>query len=180
MISIKEFLEVIDYSITEGWDYQWKCFGENAYALDHHDPDRSKNSFTIIFDKQDKTVFVVEVHDYENSRSYRLLNPLFAQAYKDECVAKGVNDTAWDDVKFTDLETNEDWLDKATAIFVGEPYDTRVSIPLNIPDNELFKYMIAAHERDMTLNQFIEEALKYAIDEHTQNPEGFKEKYASN
>jgi hypothetical protein len=180
MISLKEFLEVIDYSVTEGWQYQWRCFGDNAYALDHHDPDRSKNSFTIIFDKQDKTVYVAEVHDYENNRSYRLMNPAFAQAYKDESAEKGVKDVAWDDVAYTDLETNEDWLNKAQAIFDGDEYDTRVSIPLDIPDDELFKYMIAAHERDMTFNQFVEEALRYAIDEHNRNPEAFKEKYVSN
>jgi hypothetical protein len=163
MIALKDFLEVIDYSITEGWAYGWKCFGPNAYALDHHDAEYSKNAFTIIFDKQDKTVYSVEAHDYENNRSYRMMNPLFKDSYDNECEERGLKDMAWDNVPYTDLETDEDWLEKATAIFDGKEYDTRVSIPLDIPDADLFKYMVMAHERDMTLNQFIEEALRSAM-----------------
>jgi hypothetical protein len=174
MISLKEFLEIIDYSITEGWQYQWHCFGDNAYALDYHDPDRSKNSFTIVFDKKDRTVYCAEAHDYENNRSYRLLHPAHAQAYQAECTAKGIKDMAWDDVAYTDLETDEDWLEKARAIFAGEPYDTRVSVPLDFTDEELLKYMVAAHERDMTFNQFVEAALREAIEEHRRDPEAFK------
>ncbi len=173
MITLKEFLEVVDYQITEGWQHQWSCFGGDAYALDHHDPDRSKNSFTIIFDKKDKTVYSVEAHDYENDRSYRLLNPAFAQAYKDECAKRNVPDMAWDNVPYTDLEVVEDWLNKAQAIFDGDDYDTRVSVPINFTDEELLKYMVMAHERDMTFNQFVEEALKAAIEEHKNDPEGF-------
>ncbi len=183
MITLKEFLEVVDYQITEGWQHQWSCFGENAYALDHHDPDRSVNSFTIVFDKKDKTVYAVEAHDYENDRSYRLLNPLFAQAYRDECKQKGVPDMAWDNVAYTDLETAEDWLEKAEAIFAGKDYDTRVQVPVDFTDEELLKYMKLAHERDITFNQLVEEALRNAIEEANRDPEGFKaraEAFANN
>ncbi len=183
MITLKEFLEVVDYQITEGWQYQWACWGDNAYALDHHDPDRSVNSFTIIFDKKNKTVYSVEAHDYQNDRSYRLLNPLFAQAYHDECKEKGVPDMAWDDVPYTDLEVAEDWLNKAQAIFDGDEYDTRVSVPVDFTDEELLKYMKLAHERDITFNQLIEEALRNAIEEAKRDPDGFKaraEAFANN
>lgn len=160
MITLKDFLEVIDYQITEGWDYQWQCFGDNAYGMDHHDPDRSANSFCIIFDKKKKIVYSVEVHDYQNSRAYRLVNPDFAKAYKAECKEKGVKDMAWDDVKFTDLETDEDWLEKARAIFAGEPYDTRISIPIDLPDNELLQIFMLAHKADMTFNDYVEKILR--------------------
>ena len=163
MITVKEFLETINYQITEGWSYQWHCFGDNAYGLDHHDPDFDERSLSIIFDKKDQTVYTAEVHDYKNNRSYRLLNPNFAKAHKDECIQRGIDDLAWENVKYTDLETKEDWLEKAQAIFDGEPYDDRVSVPLDIPEEELFKYMVMAHERDMTFNQFIEEALRSAL-----------------
>jgi hypothetical protein len=70
---------------------------------------------------------------------------------------------AWDEVDYVDLETDDDWIQKAQAIEAEEDYDTRVSVPLDIPDAELFKYMVMAHERDMTFNQFIEEALRSAL-----------------
>lgn len=174
MVTLKDFLEIVDYQITEGWQYQWRCFGDNSYALDHHDSDRSENSFSIIFDKKDKTVYVVEAHDYENNRAYRLINPAFVEAYKEECKERNVPpNQAWDDVDYTDLETDDDWLEKANAIFQCEEYDTRISVPLNFTDEELLKYMVLAHERDMTFNQFIEEALRHAIEEHRRDPDGF-------
>lgn len=164
MITLKEFLEVIDYQITEGWTYTWDCFGDNAYGMDYHDPDRTDNSLTIVFDKKAKIVYSVEAHDYRNNRSYRMLHPDFAQAYKAECEEKGIKDMAWDDVPFTDLETEEDWLEKATAIFKGEPYDTRISIPIDLPDSELMQIFMLAHKADMTFNDYVEKILRDALE----------------
>jgi hypothetical protein len=52
------------------------------------------------------------------------------------------------------------------SIKAGEDYDNRVMIPLTLPDNELFEIMKMAHERDMTLNAFIEETLKDYLDKN--------------
>jgi hypothetical protein len=67
-------------------------------------------------------------------------------------------------------------MQKALAIAAGEDYDDRVSIAIDLTDEELLKYMTLAHERDMTFNQFIEEALRSAIEEHKRNPEGMMAK----
>ena len=75
-----------------------------------------------------------------------------------------------------DLETKEDWLEKANAIVEGLDYDTRVSVPLELSDEDLLTYMKAAHERDMTFNQFVEEAIRQAAKDHEQDPEGFKQR----
>jgi predicted HicB family RNase H-like nuclease len=39
-------------------------------------------------------------------------------------------------------------------------------IPLTLPDNEMFEIMKMAHERDMTLNAFIEEVLEDYVTKH--------------
>ena len=49
-------------------------------------------------------------------------------------------------------------------------------MPINFSDEELLRYMKAAHEKDMTFNQFVEEALRYAIDEYHRDPEGMKQR----
>jgi hypothetical protein len=75
---------------------------------------------------------------------------------------------AWDDVDYTDLEVDEDWLDKATSIVDGEDYDTRVQVPVDFTDQELLTYMKIAHERDITFNELVEEALRHAINEYNE------------
>jgi hypothetical protein len=60
-------------------------------------------------------------------------------------------------------------LEKGAAICTGEDYDTRVSMPVDFTDEELLKYMKLAHERDITFNQFVEEALEAAIARHAKS-----------
>ena len=72
-------------------------------------------------------------------------------------------DVAWDGVDYVDLESDNDWIQKAIAIKQGKDYDTRVTIPLELEDDEIFGLMKMAHERDITLNQFVEELLWEAI-----------------
>lgn len=176
MVTLKEFMDCIDYSVTEGWQHQWDCFGPNAFCLDHHDPDRTKNSLTIMFDQKTQLVYCVEAHDYENSRSYRIIHPDFTKAFKEESARRGVPDKAYDDVDYVELEEAEDFLEKARAIYLGEPYDTRVSVPIDFTDEEMLKFMLEAHKRDMTFNQFVEEALREAIEAYKRDPEGAKQR----
>jgi hypothetical protein len=178
MITVKEFMEVIDYRITEGSDFTWQCFGDNAkpYTLSAWNNDHDGWSFSITLDTGTQEVYIVEACDYKHNRAYRLINPDRKDQYfkyANEHNAK-YRDTAWDGVDYVDLEVDDDWIQKALAIKSGEDYDTKVSVPLDIPDDELLKFMLAAHERDMTFNAFVEEALKTAIEEHNRDPEGFK------
>ena len=57
------------------------------------------------------------------------------------------------------------FIQKALAIRAGEYYDTRVQVPVDFSDEELLQYMKLAHERDMTFNELVEEALRHAIAE---------------
>ena len=75
---------------------------------------------------------------------------------------------AWDDVDFVDLEQEQDWLDKARSIVADEDYDNRVSVPLDLSDEEMLRLMTMAHERDITLNQFVEEILWQVIRKETK------------
>lgn len=170
-MQLKDFLETIDYRITEGSGYQWQCFGPNAYCLDHWNGDHDGASLSVCFDKQDQTVYQVDAHDYANRRSYRWTNPEFVEQFKAEAATRGVTDEAYDEVNFIDLETEQDYLEKARAIFLGQDYDTRVSVPVDFSDQDLLKYMILAHERDITFNQLITEALIEAIDQYKRDPQ---------
>lgn len=180
MITLKQWMETFNYRITEGDTYGWTCYGSNAQSLsawngEHNDGGWSGN---VVFDTKTQTVYEVEVCDYTNERAYRIINPDYKKAYETEAKDRGVSaDEAWDCVKFTDLEIDEDWLEKAEAIVDGRDYDTRVSIPIELPDNELLYLFKMAHERDMKFNDFVEEVLKEALKDFERDPEGAKSRY---
>jgi hypothetical protein len=177
MITLKEWMEIVDYRITEGSDFQWGCFGHNAYSLDSWNGEQDGHSFTIIFDTKTQEVYEVQAHDYVHQRAYRLINSIYAEQYRKEAMNRSqLENQAWDDVTYTDLEVDDDFIQKALAIKAGEDYDTNISVPLELTDEEMLKYMVMAHERNMTFNQFVTEALQAAIEEYKRDPEGMKDK----
>ena len=149
MISLKEWMEVANYRITEGGDYF--AYG-GAYALTSWNGDQDGYSIEIIFSPRTQEVYEVQACDYKHNRAYRLVHG----DYRDE----KLNDEAWDDTKWIDLESDDDWIQKALAIVAGEDYDTRVTIPLDLPEAELMVLFKAAHAEDMTFNDFVEKVLR--------------------
>jgi hypothetical protein len=164
MLTIKEWMELVDHRITEGGEYGWRCFGTDAYSLSSWNGDQDGWSFNIVFDTKTQAVYQVEVCDYKRERAYRMINPDFQQAYDDEAATHGaMSKQAWDDVDYIDLEIDEDFVAKAMWIKTDQDYDTRVDVPLNLPDDVLFELMKRAHEQDITLNKMVEEILWVAI-----------------
>jgi hypothetical protein len=53
------------------------------------------------------------------------------------------------------------------AIVAGEEYDTRVSIPIDLPEAELMVLFKLAHEADMTFNDFVEQVLREQLERLT-------------
>ena len=169
MITMKEWMELVDYKITEGGEYGWSCYGPNAYTLDSWNGVHGKGgySFSIVFSTKTQKVYEVSMCDYTNDRAYRMINPKNQEKHRKESLARNVNlNEAWDDVDYIDLDVVDDFIQKALAIRAGEPYDTRVQVPVDFSDEELLQYMKLAHERDMTFNELVEEALRHAIDEY--------------
>jgi hypothetical protein len=164
---MKEFLELVDYKITEGSDYGWSCYGNHAYQLSSWNGlhDKGGWSFNIVFSTKSQKVFEVSVCDYTNNRAYRMIAKNKQEAYRKESWSHNVDfDMAWDDINYIDLETDDDFMQKALAIKENKSYDSRVELPIDLDDKELFELMKMAHERDITLNQMIEILLQEVID----------------
>ena len=149
MISLKEWMEVANYRITEGGDYF--AYG-GAYALTSWSGDQDGYSIEIIFSPRTQEVYEVQACDYKHNRAYRLVHG----DYRDE----NLDTEAWDDTNWIDLESDDDWIQKALSIVAGEDYDTRVTIPLDLPEAELMVLFKAAHAEDMTFNDFVEKVLR--------------------
>jgi hypothetical protein len=166
MITLKEWMEIADYRITEGSDYCWNCYGPKAYQLSSWNGKYDGFSFGIVFDTLDQTVYEVEVCDYANNRAYRIINPAVRNEHKSEADNRNINfNEAWDDVNWVDLETDDDFIQKCLSIKAGEEYDDNVEVPLTLDDDDLFELMKLAHKRNITLNQLVEDILRQAIEE---------------
>ena len=166
MITLKEWMELVDYKITEGSKYCWECYGPNAYSLDSWNGDHEGHSFSIIFDTKDQTVYEVQAHDYLHNRAYRMVNEDFAKKMKKESKRRDIDkNQAWDDVNYVDLDVDDDFFQKALSIRAGEDYDTRLQLPLDLDQDILFELMKQAHEQDITLNQLVEYIMRDAIDQ---------------
>lgn len=142
MITLKEWMELVDYKITEGSD--WHCGEPDMYSLTYWNGDHMGYSTNIVFNTKTQNVHLVEICDYLNNRAYRRMVDKFCD-----------DNVAYDDVKFVGLESDDDFIQKTIAIMNGEDYDTRVTIPIELSDEELLRLMIMAQERDMSFNDFV-------------------------
>jgi hypothetical protein len=96
-----------------------------------------------------------------------MINEDFRKKMKKEAKRRDVDrKEAWDNVDYVELDVDDDFIQKCLSIREGEDYDTRVLMPIDIPDDELLVYMKKAHDMDITFNNFVEMALQQAIDNH--------------
>jgi hypothetical protein len=165
MLTLPEFLELIDHRITGGSEFQWQCYGNLAHTIDS---DGANHSFSVVFDRDDQEVYEVTVCDYANNRAYRMIDPDFKSGHDNEAAARDVPaNQAWDDVRYVDLDVADDFIQKGLAIRTGQPYNTRVQLDLDLDDDLLFGLMKLAHQQDITLNQLVEQILREAIAKRT-------------
>ena len=167
MITMKEWMELVDYKITEGSDYTWSCYGTNAYQLSSWNGIHGAGgySFNIVFSTKTQKVYEVEVCDYTNDRAYRMIAENKRKKHAKEAKQHLVDlDEAWDGVKFIDLEVDDDFISKCLAIKAGEDYSTDISIPLDLPDDLLMFAFKCAHAENITFNDWMNKMLKSFID----------------
>jgi hypothetical protein len=148
----------LDHRIAGGSEYQWTCW-DNARFLDYRS---DYADASVVFNTETQEVYVAEISfSNDTGRVYRWLNPLFKDAYLNECKQKNVDfNVAYDDVKYTDLDVDEDWLEKANAIMNNKPFDDRIQVPLDLDDDLLLELCLQAHKNDITLNKMVEKILK--------------------
>lgn len=163
-LTLQDFMEVVKYHITEGDNYGWSCYGSNAFSMTSWNGNQDDNSANIVFDTATQVVYEMSACDYNRNRAYRWINPKYRDAHAKEAATYSSDpNEAWDDVKFIDLDVIDDVIEKCTAIINNENYDTKIKINLELSESELFQLFCIAHERDITLNQLVEEILRNEI-----------------
>jgi hypothetical protein len=170
---MKEFMELVDHRITEGDSYGWQCFGPNSYQLSSWNGVHGAGGWSanIVFSTRSQKVYCVEVIDYTNDRAYRMIRPDYVKKHDKEARRRDVS------LNQVDLEVDDDFMQKFLAIKAGEVYDTRVQVPVDFTDEELLTYMKAAHELDISFNEFVVRAITQAVQAHEVDPKAFGQRY---
>jgi len=156
--------DAMAHRITGGSEHLWDCY-PNARYMDY-ESDYAEAS--AIFDTVNQSIYAAVISSKDESkRPYRWLNTAYKDEYYAEALKRQVDpDQACDDVKWIDLETEEDFLEKATAIFNNQEYDDRVTITLDLDDDLILQLALEAHKRDITINKMVEIILLQAIELH--------------
>jgi hypothetical protein len=156
--------EALEHKIVGGSEHLWNCW-PNARFLDY-ESDYAHAS--VVFNSHTQEVYSAEINDkLDEVKPYRWLNPEYKEDYLAEANERGIDpNQAWDETTWYDLETREDWLEKASAIMRGEDFDTRVEVPLDLDDDTMMRLFMLAHKNDVTLNKMVEIILQEQIDRH--------------
>lgn len=159
MTKFETFLKVSDYKLTEAGKFGWTCWPNAWTYISSNDFGRVEG----VIDPLNDVVYEVTVHSHKDERPYRWQNPQFITEFKSECSSRRLNQNeAWEGVSYSDTECFEDILNKAFAIFRGLNFDERLVISLDVNSAELLKLALAAHESQLSLNDFIIQVVKDA------------------
>jgi len=162
--------EKLNHKIVSGSDYTWNCY-PNARYMEY---ESEYAHVSVIFSTVNQEVYEAEVSVKrdawpKDSRPYRWLNPDSKDFMIAEAEQRSIDwQQAWDDVKWIDLDVEQDFFEKAVAIFNGEEFDTRIQVPVDLDDDVMLKLCMEAHKRDITLNKMVEEILQKMIDKHNE------------
>ncbi|MFW5804807.1 MAG: hypothetical protein ACOCWG_06215 [bacterium] len=175
MITLQEVMELGKFKITGSEQFLWTCYGYDARIIDfsfnEHDlyarEVKQDAELSVIFDTKTQTVYEVYVHDYVKENYYKMVNPdYFDKLVKYSQEHQKNYKIVFEDEEYTFLETNDDFITKASAIINNEPYDERIAVPLELSDEEFMRLAMLAHKNDMSINEFVEKNIEKMINKY--------------
>lgn len=153
--------------------YMWYCYSD-AYSL-IVTPEKTKDvAFDVVFNPVTGKVYEASVHDEWSKEYTRWIDPDYVPAYYSECFERQVDpniadvDTGTEFMKADDIDVVWEELEgifrdagKASSVRYKEndDDDDGETITLDMSRDELATLALAAHHKDMTINDFINEAV---------------------
>lgn len=159
-MDLRQVTEAADYRISGGVEFTWTCYGPDARYLDF-DTKIGAGTAYCIYDA--KNQFVYEVGVDSGERTYRWIDPQYVAAHDSESQLRAVIALPGE-AKDVVVELEDDILEKLHGAAAVGTFDSRVLVPLTIPDDMLFMLMKMAHEKDVTLNTLVEQMLVEELD----------------
>ena len=162
MITLSEWLRAVKYQVqysvprpklsTVDGTSNFRVFS----ASGNRDSIEYEHISNLIFNEETENATVIEFIDYNQSLAYRWINPVYRDSNMELIVVP--------EVEFIQLDEEADIMEKITALFNGEEYDSRVTVPLDLTEHEIYMLAMGAHKQDITLNEYIGEVLKAAME----------------
>ena len=113
---LKDWMDIVQYKITEAYEFQWNCYGPNAHGIESWNYDQKGYSVDVIFDRKNQTVYECRTHDYDANTAFRWTHPDHIQARVEEAEKRDIDDVeAFEGVGYTDLDENA-WVAKTYDI----------------------------------------------------------------
>lgn len=164
---MEAFTKAIDFKITDGSEFLWKCFGPNARFLDSSD---DHFHVSAVFDTQTQQIYEISISEtYEGELRYRWIDLEYLDAYKEEATQRNIKwDEFGEDLNWHMTDDFDDIIDKVAKIPKGEEYDPRVVLTLDLDDDVKEMLETAAALRGISIDQFVELALKEVIKKEEQ------------
>ena len=107
MISIKDWLEGVQYRVSDVWDFNWDCFGKNVMGIesDWGCDEGGGRTYTITYDNCTLEVFEVCSYSQDDETALRWINPKYKKAYFAEEKRRGMTDIT----HFTEVNSPRGW-----------------------------------------------------------------------
>ena len=154
-MALNQILKAVSYRISNSTQYLYSCFGSNQPRLIEFLDVNENPCGNFTLDSLGK-VYEIVVELAEKNKCYRWIDFEFKNALFNEVVNKGFDpNIAWENIKYTEIESLEDMLIKVEAICKNIPFDERILKPLKLSDDEFLILARMAHEKDVTLNELI-------------------------
>lgn len=160
----QQFLVAIGYNISEGSEFLWKCYGDNARYLDYNTEDFHVSA---VYDTKTLEVYEASISSmYSGDLGYKWHNPDYLTQYQDEAKSRNVIwDKLGEDHAWAITDCYDDILDKIVKILAGEEYDKRVVLSLDLDEDLRDKIQAAADLDGITIDEFFERLLTRIINE---------------
>ena len=173
---IIDVMKAAHFKIAEGSEYGWDCFGDKdeVYSLDFSETLGSfdTNSASVVFNRRTGQVFEVTAYD-KSDNCFRWIDPQYVSVVKTEFETRNLDfKVAYDNNQFVDVHDETTILEILEILILNPdaseylaPYleEEDSIITIKMTDSELALISRAAHLKNMTLNQFMIEAVQHSI-----------------
>ncbi len=178
-MEIKDFMEAVNYRFEGVGGYTWNSYGKDCYYLDYNDVNKNVSA-SLVYSTSNMEVMEFTVCDYIKNLAFRWINSDYEHRHMAEIKYRGIVDEAWDDPHTLWTPMNEtNILSIAKLIISSSSYDhtsykdvdKMVSVDIDLEEDEWYVLMLAAHNANVTLNEFVNRILRDHIEKLTLKDE---------